>query len=48
MYDNCCEPCKALDCEYNDDGFCRCCGDHRDAYLGEDCICYVNKYEGIS
>lgn len=29
MYDSNCELCKALDCEYNDDGFCRCCGDYK-------------------
>lgn len=45
---NSCEPCKVLDCEYNDKGFCLCCGDLRNADLGEGCICYVNKYEGIS
>ena len=42
---NSCESCKALDCEYNDEGFCRCCDDHsgylRNADLGEECAYYV-------
>ena len=48
MYDNSCEPCKVLDCEYNDDGFCRCCGDLRNVNLSEECICYINKYDEIT